>query len=339
MALFVAGLNPHRPLFPLIVQQLADPSEYGRLAKAAATHRSLSEALVVSDGARVELYAVAEKGVDAYDIAADLLGADANATEVASSLYFAEGIDAVSHLLAAVSGLDEFAETDTAEAGEELARAFGAALADARANGSAGPALASLATAATALAASLSAAQTGASADALAETTVELSRRVFGHVERRGVIVVGDGPLTAPLCQGLFAAGVDDFTFLGPDDAAELARARGARAITPEALSVAIANADIVIAGAAVEGVVLDRRLMRGAVRARRGRPSLLVDGSRDGSLVEAKVSSFDSVFLYTADDLAAITRDAPWAGRGATASREQLLADAIRSLELKLAE
>ncbi|MFR7404794.1 MAG: hypothetical protein ACLUW6_09455, partial [Coriobacteriaceae bacterium] len=45
---------------------------------------------------------------DAYDIAAGLFGAVAEG-EVAGALYFAEGIDAASHLFAALCGLDEFA--------------------------------------------------------------------------------------------------------------------------------------------------------------------------------------------------------------------------------------
>ena len=78
---------------------------------------------------------------------------------------------------------------------------------------------------------------------------------------------------------------------------------------------------------------------MRGAARARRGRPSLIVDATPDATLADPKVASIDGVFLYTAEDLAAITRDAPWAAAGAATSREKLLADAVRSFELRLVE
>lgn len=73
----------------------------------------------MASGARVELYAVAEEGCDAYDIAAGLFGAVADG-EVAGALYFAEGIDAASHLFAALCGLDEFAREP--QAGASLLR-------------------------------------------------------------------------------------------------------------------------------------------------------------------------------------------------------------------------
>lgn len=55
---------------------------------------------MAADG-RLELYAVADEGCDAYDIAAGLFGAVAEG-EVAGALYFAEGIDVASHLFAAL---------------------------------------------------------------------------------------------------------------------------------------------------------------------------------------------------------------------------------------------
>ena len=63
------------------------------------------------------------------------------------------------------------------------------------------------------------------------------------------------------------------------------------------------------------------------------------MDATPDATLADPKVDAIDGVFLYTADDLAAITRDAPWAAAGAATSREKLLADAARAFELTLAE
>lgn len=78
---------------------------------------------------------------------------------------------------------------------------------------------------------------------------------------------------------------------------------------------------------------------MKGVVRLRRGRPMLLVDASADGSLVDRRIASLDGVFLYTAADLAAITRDAPWARLGADDARERLFTDAGRAFALELGE
>ena len=108
MGLFVAGVNPRRPVFPSASQHLADAAARRALLGAVSGHRSLSEGLLVAADGRLELYAVADEGCDAYDIAAGLFGAVAEG-EVAGALYFAEGIDAASHLFAALCGLDEFA--------------------------------------------------------------------------------------------------------------------------------------------------------------------------------------------------------------------------------------
>ena len=111
----------------------------------------------------------------------------------------------------------------------------------------------------------------------------------------------------------------------------------GAPVADPQLLSALLVDADIVLAESAVEGASLDRRLMKGVVRLRRGRPMLLVDASADGSLIDHRVASLDGVFLYTAADLAAITRDAPWARLGTDDARERLFADAVRTFALQM--
>lgn len=331
MALFVAGVNPHRPEFHRLAAALAAPEARRGLLAAVASHRSLAEGLLLADDGRVELYAVAEEGTDAYDIAAGLLAAVPAVPDASGALYFAEGTDAAQHLFAALCEVDEFAREGE---GRALAERFGGALAEARAAGCSGEALGQLSAAASALAASLAAEAGGSSPPALAETAVELARRVFGHLEKRSVLVVGAGGLASVLVEALTQAGVDDLTLLGAPGQPVPPQLAGARTVTPEALDVVAGNADILVAGAPVEGATLNRRLMKGAARLRRGRPSLLIDASAEGSLVEPKVSAIDSVFLYTADDLAAITREAPWAVHGAAASREKLLADAVRAFE-----
>lgn len=362
MGLFVAGVNPHRPVSLMAIQQLADAGAHRALLADAADHRGLTEALLLADGMRVELYAVAEEGCDAYDIAAGLLG-NVIGADVAASLYFAEGLDAASHLFAALCGLDEFAGTPAEGGGravplspetfgsvlpsplanavrpgsDAVAAAWQRAQAEARQVGALGPTLSALAGAAHRLASALTASASSASATALGETAVELGRRVFGHLERRGVLVLGSGGLAATLGEAFARAGVDDFTFLGTEAEQAAARAAGIRTAPPEGLSVLMGNADVVLAGSPVEGVAFDRRLMKGVARLRRGRPMLLIDASADGPLIDRRVASFDDVFLYTADDLAAITRDAPWAHLGAADARERLLAEAVRAFSLEL--
>ena len=366
MGLFVAGVNPRRAVFSPISQRLADGASRRALLAEVSAHRSLSEGLIVASGARVELYAVAEEGCDAYDIAAGLLGAVADG-EVASALYFAEGIDAASHLFAALCGLDEFAREASGEVSllreggslaagdlalsggqgglgapgsqDALSTCWARALSEARRAGTLGDDLTLLAEAVSRLSSALSAADASASTAALAETAVELARRVFGHLERRCVLVAGPGDFSLVFAGAFHGAGVERFQLLGDEDHGAAARAFGAQTADPQLLSALLVDADIVLAESAVEGAALDRRLMKGVVRLRRGRPMLLVDASADGSLVDRRIASLDGVFLYTAADLAAITRDAPWARLGADDARERLFTDAVRAFALELGE
>ncbi|MEC4273270.1 hypothetical protein VJ923_08885 [Adlercreutzia sp. R25] len=352
MALFVAGINPRRPVFLPASHLVTDVSARRALLADVAARRGLTEGLLVADEGRIELYAVAEEGCDAYDIAVGLFGGTSASLDVGGSLYFAEGLDAASHLFAALCELDEFAGAKSGLRAEEGISASGAsgssfadglstslahAVAEARSAGCLGEGLSRLANAANTLAGTLAAESTGATAAALAETAVELASRVFGHLERRCVLAVGSSRLSDALGDAFARAGVDDFVFLGTDEQNERARLLGARTAAPEGLSVVMGNADIAIVGSAVPGIAIDRRLMKGVARLRRGRPMLIVDGSRDGALVDRKVASIDGVFLYTADDLAVITRDAPWARVGAGVSREKLLADATQRFAREL--
>lgn len=369
MGLFVAGVNPRRAVFSPISQRLADGASRRALLAEVSAHRSLSEGLIVASGACVELYAVAEEGCDAYDIAAGLFGAVADG-EVAGALYFAEGIDAASHLFAALCGLDEFArepqarasllrEGDSLAAGDlaqpggrgtlgvpgapgspdALSACWARALSEARRAGALGDDLTRLAAAVSRLSSALSAADTSASTAALAETAVELARRVFGHLERRCVLVAGPDDFSLALAGAFLSAGIERFQLLGDGGCDAAARAFDAAMADPQLLSALLVDADIVLAESAVEGASLDRRLMKGVVRLRRGRPMLLVDASADGSLVDRRIASLDGVFLYTSADLAAITRDAPWARLGADDARERLFTDAVRAFALELGE
>lgn len=167
---------------------------------------------------------------------------------------------------------------------------------------------------------------------------MELAGCVFGHLERRCVLVAGPGDFSLALAGAFLSAGVERFQLLGNEEHAP----PPARSTRPWPTLSCFRHCSSMPTSSwrkRREGVALDRRLMKGVVRLRRGRPMLLVDASADGSLVD-RIASLDDVFLYTAADLAAITRDAPWARLGApTTPRERLFTDAGRAFALELGE
>lgn len=329
MALFLAGVNPRRSDF-VRASFLGHSSEARQsLLRASCDHRAVSEALLLCDEGRLEWYAVIEEGVDAYEAATQVLSSACDFS-LAGALYFAEGADAAGHLLAAVAGLDEFARED----GALGIRALSTASAEARAEGCLGRGLDDLVRAAGAFAETLVNADSSGLLDARAETAVRLAQRVFGHVERRSVLAVGENPLSLAVEAALARAGVEDFVMMEGASCSRDADAAGARVASPEALEVLAATADIVLAGSPVPGAVLDRRLLKKVARARRGRPALLLDCSEEADLIDGKASSVDGMFLYTGSDLETLAHEALWGADEAssrpTASREALLADAV---------
>lgn len=113
MTLVMVGANPRRaPFFSL--RRSLGPGAAGDLAAAVAGRRGVSEAFVLVGAERLEAYAVLEEGVDGYELLSSLWGAPGVAAPAdgAAHGYFAEGIDAASHLFAAVAGADEFAGAD-----------------------------------------------------------------------------------------------------------------------------------------------------------------------------------------------------------------------------------
>ena len=330
MTLVMVGANPRRaPFFSL--RRSLGPGAAGDLAAAVAGRRGVSEAFVLVGAERLEAYAVLEEGVDGYELLSSLWGAPGVAAPAdgAAHGYFAEGIDAASHLFAAVAGADEFAGAD-----EDGVAVLDAAVGAARQRGTVGSQLEALADGARALAARLAAARAEESATALGETVAALAQRVFDHLDRRQVLLVGDDSLLGAAAAALTRAGVTQFALIGDGPAV---RCAGGVRVSPEALPVALGNADVVVAAPGTVPV-LDKRLVRTAVRARRGRPMLLVDASDRGGAIDPRVAGVDDAFLYNRDDLARLTQDAPWARAGGVRSREALVAAAVRDFSYQLA-
>lgn len=332
MTLVMVGANPRRAPFLPLSASLAGEGALGAVLTALAGHRSVAEALVLATGERFEVYVVVEDGVDSYDLVLGLLGSAANAgADLAAHGYFAEGADAAAHLFAAVAAIDEFAAAD-----EDMAAAWCAGVAPARARGSFGPRLEALGDAARALAARLAAADGAETADALGATVAELARRVFDHLDRRQVLAVGDDGLVAAAVAALAQAGVGRFSFVGAAPAPHGA-AQASPVVSAEALPVALGNADIVVAAPGAVPL-LDKRAVRAAMRSRRGRAMLLVDVSAGHAAIDSRAASIDDAFLYTRDDLVRLTQDAPWSQAGRAAQRRAAVAEAVRDFSYQLA-
>lgn len=351
MTLVMVGVNPRRAPFSLLVRSLEAAEARGAVLCRLAGHRSVEEVLLLVSEERMEAYAVVEDGTDAYDVilsqmvAAGVLSADGMAHG-----YFAEGVDAAAHLFAAVGSVDEFAQS-----GEEAADSFAMAASASRAQGALGPRLEGLAAAVRALAGRLEALDAGESTDALGATVAELTHRVFDHLGRRRALVVGSGALPVATASALVDAGVGHLTWVGMPDGLETSGAGSSplhagdvllpsdaptstafAAASPGAMPVVLGNADIVVVAPGVVPV-LDKRLVKTAMRTRRGRPMLLVDVSEGAPAIDDRVASVDDAFLYNRADLVRLTGDAPWARASSGSLRDAAVTEAVRNFSYQL--
>lgn len=369
MTFVLVGINPCRPLFAALHAALDDSAARVRLVQYLASRHGVSEALVVVAPGRVELYLSLASGVDGYETALTAVAAQlAPGTSLADAGYYAEGVDAVTHLLAAVASLDEFATApalaggragsasggprDSGAAGrltaapdgsgtasasvDSMATALRRARGEAQRVGSLGPQLSAVLDAARRLEGRLGEAACESDERRLAQTAVVFAGRVFDHLDRRQVLLLGVNGLLEGVARALAAQGVGGFSFVGPDEAASVARARGARVGSCEGARGLLGAADIVLLAEALPDLAIDRRLMRAVLRARRGRPMLILDLSSPGAaVVDSRIADMDGVVLYDARDLRVLAQGTSTAfplERERVPSASALLEEALRS-------
>jgi glutamyl-tRNA reductase len=136
----------------------------------------------------------------------------------------------------------------------------------------------------------------------------ELAGRIFETLGDKRVLVVGAGEMAELVVTHLKKAGarrlmITNRTFA---HAVALAEKFQGSAVRIEHLGEELSDADIVISSTGSQGFVIDAEQVRGAMRARKGRPMFLIDIAvpRD---VEPAVGQLPNVYCYDIDDLQAL--------------------------------
>jgi glutamyl-tRNA reductase len=261
----------------------------------------LRESLVLSTCNRTEFYVVAPDAVAAERAVRALVvrtkGSDLLAP--GPERYTLADGEAARHLLRVASGLDSMVLGEA-----EILGQVKDALAVAAAESALGTVLDRLLT--TALHTGKRArteTEIGAGTVSVASAAVALAGKVFSDLAERHVLVVGAGE-TARLAGQHFAkyrpAALRVANRTG-ERAAALACALGGEAIPLESLASAVAAADVAVFATSAGRPLLRLETVREALRARRGRPLLLLDLGVPRN-VEADVAVLDGVFLHTVD-------------------------------------
>ena len=139
----------------------------------------------------------------------------------------------------------------------------------------------------------------------MAACVVKLSRQVHGKLDKVAALLIGDGDLGELVADQLAEAGVKRWAVMHPvgSRGREMAARRQAHAYTPEHLSEALAEADIVIAAQDSLGYVVTAPLVEAALKKRRRRPVLLLDLAVPGD-IDPAIDKIDDAFRYGFEDL-----------------------------------
>jgi glutamyl-tRNA reductase len=155
-----------------------------------------------------------------------------------------------------------------------------------------------------------------------------LAQQVFGELAGRHVLLLGAGKTSESAARNLVSRGatiaaVANRTLAHGED---LARKLGADAIELDRVSDELPGVDVVIASTSAPGFVLSRDTVAAALRARRGRPLLLVDLAVPRDL-DPRINDLEGCFLYDVDDLEAVVAETLSGRRSEAARAERLVA------------
>ena len=314
MRLTLVGVSHHRAPIELRERVALAPERAAALADDLGR-----EAVVLSTCNRTELYLAREE--EAEELAVATLGelAGDRADDLGAVLYRLGDDAAALHLFRVAAGLDSLVPGE----GEILGQVKGAFEA-----GAAGPFLDRLFRQAlhagrrvrleTAI---------GESPASVPSAAAALAQQVFGDLTGHRVLVLGAGKISEAAARNLVSRGarigvVANRTVANGE---ELARRLGAEALALDAVAGELEQADVVVSATAASDQVLSRDAVAAALRARRGRPLLLVDLAVPRDLDPA-INELDGCFLYDVDDLEAVVTETLSGRRGEAARAERLV-------------
>jgi glutamyl-tRNA reductase len=313
--LTLAGVSHHKAPIELRERVALDIDACRALAE-----RFGGEAVVLSTCNRTEVYLVREEHADEEAVDALLQLAGGQADDLAAALYRLRDEAAALHLFRVAAGLDSLVPGEGEILGQVRA-AFEA--------GAAGPFLDRL---------FRQALHTGKrvrmetaineSPASVPSAAAALAQQVFGDLTGHRVLVLGAGKISESAARNLRSRGAETAVVANRTLAhgEDLARKLGAQALALDAVATELERADVVVSATSASELVLSREAVAAALRARKGRPLLLLDLAVPRDLDPA-INELDGCFLYDVDDLEAVVTETLSGRRGEAARAEQLVA------------
>jgi glutamyl-tRNA reductase len=268
-------------------------------------HPEVHEAVVISTCNRTELTLVVGDAVIAESGVLGMLAQRAHVrpTELAERIYSPRNCDAARQLFRVSAGLESMIVGE-AEIQGQVKRAYEIALAA----GTTGPLTNRLFTAALQTGKRVrSETSIGLGRASISSTAVELARDVLGNNADPRVVIIGAGATSELTARALADHGVSTIFVANrhADRARSLAERFGGEVVALDVLPGQLALADVVVASTASPHPIVGVEELEVVMRARNGRPLLLVDIAvpRD---IDPACADLDGVSLYDMDDLQA---------------------------------
>lgn len=139
----------------------------------------------------------------------------------------------------------------------------------------------------------------GSFAQLIGEQALATARRLHGDLKKRSLLVIGEA--AESLAMPFVKAGIGS-TFTLARDGEFALRLKG-QAVPPEPLAESLARGDIVVTSLSLGRPVIEAEDLKAALKARRQRPILLIDGGSPADIAP-DVAGLDDVFTYGLADL-----------------------------------
>lgn len=283
----------------LFVDAVAAPAFFARLRE-----RGIRQAILLSTCDRVEIQMMHEHPQEAAEGLRALLTEAGGAAAMEEQLYTLFDEAATRHIFAVAASLDSqvIGEPQVLGQVKEAHRL-------AQEHGMVGPELEALLQAAFGAAKRVRS-ETGIVRGpvSIASAAVQVARDLHGALAHRTALVVGLGEMGDLMLRQLRAAGLVRVLLAGQSRRIEAAARRLAAStdchfVALDTLDRALAEADVVITAAGTGQYIISAPMVECALKARRQRPVLLLDGGVPPD-VEPAIDLLDGAFLYTLDDL-----------------------------------
>ena len=145
----------------------------------------------------------------------------------------------------------------------------------------------------------------GDHAVSISYAAIELTRKIFGTLEGRRVLLIGAGEMAELAVEHLIRQRVGDVLVANRtfSRGAELAARFGGQAVRYEEIGSSLAQVDIIISSTGAPGFVVERDAVRPIMRQRRNRPLFFIDIAvpRD---IDPRINRLPNVYVYDIDDL-----------------------------------